>query len=153
MAHSVIITLMNLALKQAIKNMPDVVSLLRQHDINPTSQRVLIAKILLSEYQHLSADQVLKAVNEKQNYVSKATVYNTLNLFARKGLIREVIVDPNKIFYDSNTNEHYHIYNVDSGELIDLETDKVELSGLPELPENTIESGIDVVVRIHNLNN
>ncbi|MFQ5660928.1 MAG: Fur family transcriptional regulator [Gammaproteobacteria bacterium] len=128
----------------------DIAVFIKQHGINPTAQRIEIAKILLSRSQHLSADQVLNAVNRKQTIVSKATVYNTLNLFAEKGLVRQVIVDPNKLFYDSNTAAHFHIYNEDSGQLIDLDAAKLEISGLPKLPENTVECGVDVIVRVRN---
>ncbi|MCH7696733.1 MAG: transcriptional repressor [Proteobacteria bacterium] len=123
---------------------------MKQRGINPTAQRIQIARILLSRFQHMSADQVLKAVNEEQTIVSKATVYNTLNLFAEKGLVRQVIVDPNKVFYDSNTSAHFHIYNEDSGQLIDLDAGKLEISEIPELPDNTVECGVDVVIRIRN---
>ena len=134
-------------------NMHDIAEIkifMKQRGINPTAQRIQIARILLSRFQHMSADQVLKAVNEKQTIVSKATVYNTLNLFAEKGLARQVIVDPNKVFYDSNTSAHFHIYNEDSGQLIDLDAGKLEISEIPELPDNTVECGVDVVIRIRN---
>ena len=126
----------------------DLPGILRQCGINPTAQRLVIAEVLLAECQHLSADQVLKAVNKKQKSVSKATVYNTLNLFSEKGLIKPVIVDPNKVFYDSNIKTHYHFYNEDTGELLDLDTDMLSISALPDLPEDTVESGIDVIVRV-----
>lgn len=130
----------------------EIAVLLRSHGINPTTQRVTIGRIILSAYRHLSADQVLKAVNEDKHFVSKATVYNTLNLFAKRKLVREVFVDPSKVFYDSNTSPHYHIYNEDTGELIDLEADQLEVTGIPDLPTNTVETGIDVIVRVHNRN-
>ena len=126
----------------------DLPSVLRRHGINPTAQRLTIAEVLLSKYQHMSADQVLNAVNAKQTSVSKATVYNTLNLFSEKGLIKPVIIDPNKVFYDSNITTHYHIYNEDSGELLDLDAQSLKISGMPDLPENTVENGIDVIVRV-----
>ena len=135
------------------QNMHDIAEIkifMKQRGINPTAQRIQIARILLSRFQHMSADQVLKAVNEEQTIVSKATVYNTLNLFAEKGLVRQVIVDPNKVFYDSNTSAHFHIYNEDSGQLIDLDAGKLEISEIPELPDNTVECGVDVVIRIRN---
>ncbi|HEX7813061.1 MAG TPA: transcriptional repressor, partial [Burkholderiales bacterium] len=72
---------------------------LRAHGINPTHQRIEIAYALFSRHEHLSADQVMAIVNERHSETSKATVYNTLNLFLEKMLIREVIVDPNKVFY------------------------------------------------------
>ena len=136
---------MNQALIQPEQELPAV---LRLHGINPTVQRVTIAEVLLAKNQHMSADQVLKAVNEKQASVSKATVYNTLNLFSEKGLIKPVIIDPSKVFYDSNVTTHYHIYNEDSGELFDLDAHTLKVSGIPELPDDTVENGIDVIVRV-----
>ena len=87
-------------------------------------------------------------VNRKHSETSKATVYNTLNLFRQKNLVREVIVDPSKVFYDPNTEPHYHIYNVESGELTDIDASKVTISGLPELPGGMITEGMDVVIRV-----
>src|SRR3569832_1835317 len=81
----------------------DIEALLRQYGISPTQQRVEIACILFARPQHLSAEQVLHLVNDEKPVVSKAPVYNTLGLFARKVLIREVIVDPTKVFYDPTT--------------------------------------------------
>jgi len=122
-------------------------ALLRGHDINPTHQRIEIAFALLSSREHLSADQILARVNAGQAETSKATVYNTLNLFLEKHLIREVIVDPNKVFYDPNTSPHHHLYEVDSGHLSDIDASRVEIRGLPELPEGMVAEGIDLIVR------
>ena len=79
-------------------------AMLRAHGILPTQQRVMIARVLFARHQHFSADQVLREVNTGDEHVSKATVYNTLGLFARNGLVREVIVDPTRVFYDPNTD-------------------------------------------------
>lgn len=130
----------------------EISALLRRHGINPTAQRLIIGRVVFSSFQHVSADQVLKSVNEERNCVSKATVYNTLNLFAKNKLVREVIVDPSKVFYDSNTSPHYHIYNEDTGELIDLGAGELEVIGIPNLPENTVAAGIDVILRVTNRN-
>ena len=117
--------------------------------IKPTQQRKEIANVMLSKPQHLSAEQVLSLVNSKNDtHVSKATVYNTLNLFVEKGLIRQVIIDPTKVFYDSNTFSHYHFYNEDTGELSDFESNDMKFDLMPTLPENTIKTGIDVIVRV-----
>ena len=70
-------------------------------------------------------------MNGRHSETSKATVYNTLNLFLEKKLIREVIVDPSKVFYDPNTAPHHHFYNVDTGELTDIEAEAIAISGLP----------------------
>lgn len=90
------------------KSRSEVIDLMRVKGVNPTQQRVEIAQVLFAEPQHVSADQVLSLVNRQRSIVSKATVYNTLGLFARKGLVREVIVDPTKVFYDPTTSPHHH---------------------------------------------
>ncbi len=122
--------------------------LLRSHDINPTHQRIEIAHALFSRQKHLSADQIMAIVNTSHSETSKATVYNTLNLFLEKQLIREVIVDPSKVFYDPNTRPHHHLYEVDSGKLSDIDAEHVHISGLPALPDGMVTEGIDLIVRI-----
>lgn len=126
----------------------DVGTLMQEHGITPTPQRLEIAQILFAKPQHLSAEQVLNKVNETRVHASKATVYNTLGLFARKGLIREVIVDPTKVFYDPTTVPHHHFYNVDTGSLVDIEPGGVELKRLPALPPDTVAAGVDVIIRV-----
>lgn len=126
-----------------------VIAMLQEHGITPTQQRLEIARMLFSRPQHLSADQVLEMTRaDGRALVSKATVYNTLNLFARKGLLREIIVDPTKVFYDSNVSEHHHIYNMDSGYLCDVAMGEVTVSGEPTLAENLEIAGIDVIYRV-----
>lgn len=122
--------------------------LLQARGILPTQQRLHIAAVLFERQQHLSADKVMQLVNGEHNLVSKATVYNTLGLFAKAGLIREVIVDPARVFYDSNTSGHHHFYNIDTGELTDIDNDSMEISMLPEMPEGTVATGVDVIIRV-----
>ena len=131
-------------------NKEQVAMMLRQHGISPTQQRVEIAGLLFARPQHLSAEQVLHLVNGRHTTttVSKATVYNTLGLFARKGLIREVIVDPTRVFYDPTTVPHHHFYNVDTGTLMDIPAEAVTLGELPPLPPNTVAEGVDVIIRL-----
>ncbi|HFD79237.1 MAG TPA: transcriptional repressor [Gammaproteobacteria bacterium] len=128
----------------------EAIARLRQHDILPTRQRIQIAQVLLTHDQHLSADQVLELVRAGGSRVSKATVYNTLGLFARKGILREVNVDPNRVFYDTNNSRHHHFYNVDSGELSDIELDEIPVEHLPEAPEGTVIEGVEVIIRVRN---
>ncbi|HCU90499.1 MAG TPA: transcriptional repressor [Gammaproteobacteria bacterium] len=125
-------------------------SLLQKYGIVPTTQRIEIAATLLCERQHLSADQVLKRLTEHGVSVSKATVYNTLGLFAERSLVRQVIVDPAKVFYDSNTEPHHHVYNVDDGTLIDIDTANMCLEQIPYPPRGTFVETVDIVIRIRN---
>lgn len=133
-----------------MNNRENIVNKLKSAGVTPTTQRVEIAQILFARPQHLSAEQILKMVNNGCSTASKATVYNTLGLFAKKGLVREVIVDPSKIFYDSNVSRHFHFFNTDTGMLTDIPVDAIHIDKLPELPQGTESSGIEVIVRIKN---
>ena len=126
----------------------NLAEVLRRHGVNPTHQRIEIAYALFSRQEHLSADQVLAIVNDRHSETSKATVYNTLNLFLQQHLVREVIVEPNKVFYDPNTEPHHHLYNIDTGELADIDASSIEISGLPPLPEGMVTEGVDIIVRV-----
>jgi Fur family iron response transcriptional regulator len=129
-------------------NRSAVANLLEEHGILPTAQRVDIAAVMLSRRQHLSAEQVLVEARARGACVSKATVYNTLGLFAQKGLIREVIVDPAKVFYDSNNAPHFHFYNTDTGVLSDIDPEGIRVENLPRLPSGTTVERVDVIVRV-----
>jgi Fur family iron response transcriptional regulator len=125
----------------------DVVAMLRARGISPTHQRIEIGTALFERRQHLSADQILARVNQRHAEVSKATVYNTLNLFVEKGLVRELVVDPAKVFYDPNTSVHHHFYDTATGELTDIAPEGIRIEGLPPPPAGTVAEGIDIIVR------
>lgn len=126
----------------------ELTQILQECNITPTSQRIGIAEILLTKAQHLSADQVLVKARENGANVSKATVYNTLNLFADKGLLKELVIAGGKIFFDSNISEHHHFFNEETGELTDFDLGQLMIANMPDLPENTVKTGVDVIVRI-----
>jgi Fur family iron response transcriptional regulator len=130
----------------------DIEKLLTSHKISPTRQRRQIARILFAKPQHLSAEEIMEKVNREAGarVVSKATVYNTLGLFVQKGLVREVIVNSNKVFYDSNTEEHHHFYNVDTGMLEDVGLEHLSLAAVPTVPAGTRLDGVDIIVRIRS---
>ncbi|MDA3869866.1 MAG: transcriptional repressor [Gammaproteobacteria bacterium] len=126
-----------------------VTALLRQRNITPTRQRLEIAHFLFQKQQHLSAEHILDNVNALGSTVSRATVYNTMALFARKGLIREVLVDRERIFYDTNTRPHHHIYNMDTGELSDVDADaNIDETGTLSLPEGFHVVETEVVIKV-----
>ena len=128
----------------------DVTALFDRHGILPTPQRIEIAGIMLERPQHLSADQIIDRLRASGSAVSKATVYNTLNLFSERGLVKEVMVDPVRKFYDSTTRAHHHFYNVDSGELSDIPDAEVRFEGLPELPEGTERESVEVLIKVRD---
>jgi Fur family iron response transcriptional regulator len=115
--------------------------------VNITHQRVEIAYALFSRMEHLSADQILGIVNEHHAETSKATVYNTLRLLREKELVREVIIDPSKIFYDPNTIPHHHFFDIVSGQLTDIPASAIQITGLPPLPEGVVAESVEVIIR------
>lgn len=125
-----------------------IVKLLQQHDVTPTRQRIEIAGYLFQRPQHLSAENILEGVNAEGNRVSRATVYNTMGLFTNKGLVREILIDRERIFYDTNRFEHYHVYDVDSGELHDVMQSEIEIAAIPDLPEGAHIVDTNVILRV-----
>lgn len=121
---------------------------LRLSGISPTRQRLRIARIMLDGPRHRSADQVMAQVNREGPAVSKATVYNTLRLFTERGLLREVIIDPNRVFYDSTVHAHHHFYNPATGELIDIPAENLAVTGIPASPRGTEPAEVEVIVRL-----
>ncbi len=126
----------------------EIVKLLQQHDVTPTRQRIEIAGYLFQRPQHLSAEDILDGVNADSNRVSRATVYNTMGLFTDKGLVREVLIDRERVFYDTNRAEHHHVYNIDSGELHDVMHSEIEIAAVPELPEGARIVDTNVILRV-----
>ena len=136
--------------KTSVTQTSSVRQILVNHGVRPTSQRVEIARLLFAAQDHFSAEQVVRMVGRGSNYVSRATVYNTLNLFMESGLVRQLVVDTGKIFYDSNTTPHYHYYNSQTGELYDIDPSTIDLTGLQELPAGMEVEGIDIIIRLRS---
>ena len=135
-------------MKAKMYDTEEIPALLRERGINATFQRLEIARVMFTRGGHFSAEEVFTLVNGDQPHVSKATVYNTLGLFAETGLIHQVIVDPTKVFYDANTMPHHHFYDVNTGTLSDISAHDVRITGLPPLPEGMQMDGVDVIVRV-----
>jgi Fur family iron response transcriptional regulator len=129
----------------------EAAQLLVGRGVLPTTQRIDIAQMILCRPQHLSAEQIIGAIRASGLRISKATVYNTLNLFRARGLLRTVDVDPTRQFYDSSTSPHHHFYNVDTGELTDIPLESVTLDVNRSLPPGTETDGVDVIVRIRGV--
>jgi len=124
---------------------------LREHGITPTAQRVRVGQVLFALDQHLSAEEVLKQLRAGGARVSKATVYNTLNLFAARGLLRELNFDSTRSAFDSNVSPHFHFHVENTGEMIDIAAGAIEFVRLPELPPGTESLGVEVVIRLRRV--
>ena len=128
----------------------DIKQKLRDHDVLPTAQRLEVAEVLLQKPQHLSADQIIDVLKRSGSSISKATVYNSLNLFSKKGLVKEINLAAGRNYYDSTTHAHHHFYHVDTGELTDIPPEKVSIVKIPRLPKGTEQEGVEVVVRVRD---
>ena len=116
--------------------------------ISPTSRRVQIADLVYQRQQHVMAEEVYEQLNSGSRYVSRATVYNTLKVLVDHGLLQQVTVETSRVFYDSNTSPHHHFFDIDSGELKDIEAEQFEILGMPEPSPSRSIAGVDVVVRL-----
>ena len=125
-----------------------VIEMLQHHNISPTRQRIQIAEFLFRKPQHLSADKILEGVQAAGKRVSRATVYNTMGLFTQKGVVREVLIDRERVFYDTNTEPHHHLYNVETGELRDVYDVEVDILSDDLLPDDMHVVETDVVIRV-----
>lgn len=122
----------------------EVTELLRSKGINPTTQRVEIAHFLLKKPRHISADEIFHRLNEEYELVSQATIYNTLRLFVERGVVRELLVSPDRVYYDSNISEHHHFIDIDTGEILDLPVDAVEQVWLDSLDADVVDVSLIV---------
>ena len=120
------------------------------HAITPTQPRVKIAQFLFATAQHISADDLLHQLQCQHIAIAKATIYNTLNLFVRKGLVHELFINANQVLYDSNTVPHHHFYNVDTDRLTDIAQQDVTVSQLPNIPSGTCIEEVSVLIRVRN---
>ena len=123
---------------------------LKLYGLRPTRARTRIGMILLDKPKHLSAEQVHEKLKQKGYTISKATVYNTLNAFAKYGIVSEVTIDPSRTYYDSTTKAHHHFFNVDTGQLMDIASDDISVENIPRLPDNTQIQDLEIVVKISN---
>lgn len=122
---------------------------LRTIGLRPTSQRMILAKFLFDgTNRHVTAESLHSEAIELQKQVSLATVYNTLHLFTRVGLLREIVVDAGCSYFDTNTTNHHHFYCEDTRELIDIDGSDIAFGQLPAPPFGQRISQVDIVVRL-----
>lgn len=127
----------------------DAMKRLRDAGLRPTRQRLGLARLLFNgEDRHVTAEQVHHEARREDLKVSLATVYNTLNQFRQAGLLREVIVEPGRSFFDTNTDDHHHFFFEGNGALKDIPADALQVAELPDAPEGTAISRVDVIVRV-----
>lgn len=118
--------------------------------LRPTRQRLLICDYLFDGVdKHFTAEDLFRELGEgeAQDTLSLATIYNTLKGFTEAGLLSTLSVDSGKMYYDTNTSHHYHVYDAGGRLLSDLDTQAMQIQGLPELPDGQEIERIDVIIR------
>src|SRR5215208_3980376 len=103
--------------------MPSSIDLLREHDIQPSAQRVAVADYVLFTEDHPSADDVWTRVKKGFPMLSRATVYNTLNLFVKQGLLRELVLSEGKVVFDPKLSPHHHFIDDETQNIVDIPWD------------------------------
>jgi len=134
-----------------LSNFNKAINTLKENNIRPTKQRMVLAKLLFEKgRRHISAEDLHDEVKDSDRKISLATVYNTLKQFSSIGLIREIVVDQNKSLYCTNNESHYHLYIEDEGKIIDIPTQNIDLN-ISSIPACLKLHNIDVIVRIRTL--
>ena len=125
---------------------------LKTAGLRPTQQRLALAKLLFEspagDDRHITAEQLHAEALGESVRVSLATVYNSLHQFTEAGLLREVVVEPGRSYFDTNVSDHHHFYFEGSGDLQDIPGEHIQLESLPETPEGTQVARIDVIIRL-----
>ena len=123
-------------------------NILRQSNLRPTKQRIAIFDILFrQENWHFSADIVEKKCSENGVKISTGSIYNVLNDFYAKGLISKVMIDDDRSWFDTNTSDHFHVYDTNDRKLYDIEPEDIDLSLPKTIKEDDVKK-IGILIKV-----
>ena len=128
---------------------------LRSSGLRPTKQRVFMCKILFGREKtfHFTIDKLKKKIEKTtKTKISLATVYNTINAFKNNGYLKEISLQGNKTFFDTNAKNHHHFYDEDTGDLVDIKNEDIMINKLPEAPKGKKIKEIEVTISVANNN-
>ena len=127
----------------------NALELLRAAHLRPTRQRLALVRLLFERGdRHVTAEQLHGEAVEAAGWVSLATVYNALHQFIEVGLLREVVVNSGRSYFDTNVSAHHHFFFEDTGRLLDIPAEHVAFSSLPKPPAGAAIRRIDVIIRV-----
>ena len=137
-----------------LKNI-EFIDKLRSSGLRPTKQRIKICEILFNREKtfHFTINDLAKNISDKLNEkISLATVYNTVHAFKKNGYLKEISLQGNKTFFDTNSKSHHHFYDQDTGDLIDIKNEDIIVSKFPTAPKGKKIKEIEVTVSVANNN-
>jgi Fur family iron response transcriptional regulator len=127
----------------------NAIELLRAAGLRPTRQRLALTRLLFDKGdRHVTAEQLHSEAVQAALPVSLATVYNTLHQFIGAGLLREVVVSAGRSYFDTNVSNHHHFFFEDTERLVDIPSDHVGVTCLPEPPSGMAIRRVDVIIRV-----
>jgi Fur family transcriptional regulator, iron response regulator len=129
----------------------DLHETLRHAGLRPTQQRLALAELLFAKGdRHVCAEELHAEALGANVVVSLATVYNTLNQFKSAGLLRELAIESDRSYFDTNTSNHFHFFDNERQELMDIDAGSVNVTGIPAVPAGKVIDRIDVIVRLRD---
>ena len=136
-----------------MSNFDNFIKKLRNSGLRPTKQRLKICEVLFKSEKtfHFTVSDLTKIIEEKLNEkISLATVYNTVHAFKKKGYLKEISISSEKSYFDTNTSSHHHFYDIKDGELIDIDSNQIEIKNIPSPPKGKSIKDIGVVINVEN---
>ena len=142
-----------------LSNFNKAIQTLKKKNIRPTKQRMILAKLLFEKGQrHMSAENLYEEVKRDERKISLATIYNTVHAFKEKGYLKEISINSNQSYFDTNTSVHHHFFDEENNELIDCNQNDIDIN-FDNIKKNISGkkiNSIEVLVRIasdnHNQN-
>jgi Fur family iron response transcriptional regulator len=131
----------------------DFITRLRSSGLRPTKQRLTICRVLFDRKDtfHFTINNLKKKIEKStKSKLSLATVYNTIHAFKNSGYLKEISLQGNKTFFDTNSSFHHHFYDEDTGDLMDIKNEDMLLSKLPAAPKGKKIKEVEVTVKIEN---
>ena len=122
----------------------------RDLNVTPTKQRLDLARLIFAKKQHFTAADLISLADKNGLNISMATVYNTLSLLEDKGMLKTINIDNELKFYDTNMENHHHLYNTTMSTLTDIAHDKVTFAELPELPKTLEIESTELLIKVKN---
>ena len=124
---------------------------LRSSGLRPTKQRIKICEALFdrNETFHFTINDLAKTIEEKLNEkISLATVYNTVHAFKKKGYLKEISINSDKSYFDTNTSVHHHFFDEDTNELIDCNQENIDFINIKNNITGKKINSVEVLIKV-----